>query len=87
MSPLSIQTGCACGRRYGRTVRASNIAYSAANDAIGLAEVSVRSDYVNAGCRELASDALLDNVIRHVVHRGFGSDETERVVYFRRKLA
>jgi aminoglycoside 6'-N-acetyltransferase I len=39
-----------------------------------------------AGCRELASDALLDNVAAHSVHRALGFDETERVVYFRRVL-
>ena len=107
-------------RRY-----ANFLAYSPANDAIGLAEVSVRSDYVNgtetspvafleglyvvpharrngvgaalvaaafdwgrsAGCREIASDALLENSTSHVVHRALGFEETERVVYFRRKLA
>ena len=107
-------------RRY-----ANFLAYSAASDAIGLAEVSVRSDYVNgtetspvafleglyvvplarrkgigaalvaaacdwgrsAGCREIASDALLDNSTSYVVHRALGFEETERVVYFRRKLA
>ena len=104
---------------------ANFLAYSAQNDAIGLAEVSVRSDYVNgtetspvafleglyvapqarrngvaaalvaaacqwgrgAGCRELASDALLDNSTSQVVHRALGFEETERVVYFRRRLA
>ena len=40
-----------------------------------------------AGCRELASDAVLENSIAHVVHRALGFEETERVVFFRRKLA
>jgi aminoglycoside 6'-N-acetyltransferase I len=40
-----------------------------------------------AGCRELASDAVLENSISHVVHRALGFEETERVVFFRRKLA
>jgi aminoglycoside 6'-N-acetyltransferase I len=39
-----------------------------------------------AGCRELASDAVLENSISHVVHRALGFEETERVVFFRRKL-
>jgi len=39
------------------------------------------------GCRELASDALLDNPISHVVHRHLGFEETERVVFFRKRLA
>jgi aminoglycoside 6'-N-acetyltransferase I len=104
---------------------ANFIAYSRSREAIGLAEVSVRSDYVNgtqsspvafleglyvvpqsrrkgvaralvavagewgrrAGCSELASDAVLENSLSHVVHRALGFEETERVVYFRRKLA
>jgi aminoglycoside 6'-N-acetyltransferase I len=38
------------------------------------------------GCLELASDALLDNELSHAVHLGLGFEETERVVYFRKKL-
>ena len=101
------------------------VAYSATREAVGLAEASLRSDYVNgtesspvgfleglyvvpparrrgvaaalvaavcdwtrrAGCRELASDAVLENSISHVVHQALGFEETERVVFFRRKLA
>ena len=100
------------------------IAYSRSREAVGLAEASIRSDYVNgtesspvafleglyvvpqarrqgvgaslvaavadwaraAGCRELASDAALENSISHVVHLALGFEETERVVFFRRKL-
>lgn len=106
-------------RRYGQFV-----AYSPSREAIGLAEASLRTDYVNgtesspvafleglyvvpqarrkgvaaslvaavcewaqrAGCRELASDAVLENSISHVVHHALGFEETERVVFFRRKL-
>ena len=39
------------------------------------------------GCREFASDALLDNHDSHRFHRAIGFAETERVVYFRRELA
>jgi len=39
-----------------------------------------------AGCRELASDAVLENAISHVVHRALGFEETQRVVFFRKKL-
>jgi aminoglycoside 6'-N-acetyltransferase I len=39
------------------------------------------------GCRELASDALLENHVSHAVHRALGFEETERVVFFRKKLA
>ena len=38
------------------------------------------------GCRELASDSLLDNTAAHAAHRALGFEETERVVYFPRKL-
>ena len=39
------------------------------------------------GCRELASDALLGNIPAHAAHLGCGFVETERVVYFLRRLA
>ncbi|WP_425479337.1 aminoglycoside 6'-N-acetyltransferase [Lysobacter enzymogenes] len=38
------------------------------------------------GCRELASDALLDHLDSQRAHEACGFEETERVVYFRRKL-
>jgi aminoglycoside 6'-N-acetyltransferase I len=38
------------------------------------------------GCREFASDSLLSNVDAHSVHVALGFEETERVVYFRKKL-
>jgi aminoglycoside 6'-N-acetyltransferase I len=41
---------------------------------------------LDEGCRELASDSLLDNAVAHAVHRALGFEETERVVYFRRVL-
>lgn len=39
------------------------------------------------GCREFASDALLENTASHSMHRGLGFEETERVVYFRKEIA
>lgn len=39
------------------------------------------------GCSELASDAPLDNVVSHAMHAALGFEETERVVYFRKRLA
>lgn len=39
------------------------------------------------GCRELASDADLDNIPSHRMHRALGFEETERVVYFRKWIA
>jgi len=47
---------------------------------------SVMTWALAAGCRELASDSLLDNTAAHAVHRALGFEETERVVYFRRAL-
>jgi aminoglycoside 6'-N-acetyltransferase I len=38
------------------------------------------------GCHELASDALLDNEASQRAHAALGFRETERVVYFVRKL-
>lgn len=38
------------------------------------------------GCRELASDALLENEASQRAHRALGFRETERVVYFTRGL-
>lgn len=39
-----------------------------------------------AGCREFASDALVDNLASHAFHAALGFIETERVVYFRKPL-
>ena len=38
------------------------------------------------GCIELASDSPLENDGAHAAHRAFGFEETERVVYFRKKV-
>jgi aminoglycoside 6'-N-acetyltransferase I len=38
------------------------------------------------GCRELASDALIDNEASQRAHRALGFRETERVVYFAKAL-
>jgi aminoglycoside 6'-N-acetyltransferase I len=38
------------------------------------------------GCRELASDALIDNEGSQRAHRALGFEETERVVYFTKRL-
>lgn len=39
------------------------------------------------GCREMASDADIDNRASHAFHEALGLMETERVVYFRKPLA
>jgi aminoglycoside 6'-N-acetyltransferase I len=38
------------------------------------------------GCRELASDALLENESSQRAHRALGFRETERVVYFTKEI-
>jgi len=38
------------------------------------------------GVRELASDALIDNLDSHAMHRAVGFSETDRVVYFRKEI-
>lgn len=48
---------------------------------------SAIGDWARArGCHELASDALLENQASQRAHRALGFQETERVVYFVRKL-
>ncbi|MGK0705570.1 aminoglycoside 6'-N-acetyltransferase [Yokenella regensburgei] len=42
---------------------------------------------VTKGCTEMASDALLDNFISHQMHQALGFEETERVVFFRKRIA
>jgi len=45
------------------------------------------ADWAKArGCRELASDALVDNEVSQRAHRALGFRETERVVYFTKAL-
>lgn len=39
------------------------------------------------GASELASDALVDNVASHRMHTALGFQETERVVYFRKRAS
>ena len=39
------------------------------------------------GCREMASDVLVDNATGHAAHRALGFEETDRVVYFRKNLS
>lgn len=38
-------------------------------------------------CTEFASDAAIDNTISHAMHRTLGFQETERVVYFKKKIS
>ena len=41
----------------------------------------------NLGCREFASDVLVDNTGSQNMHRALGFEETDRVVYYRKPLA
>ena len=61
---------------------------SARRKGVAASLVAAITDWARgAGCRELASDAVLENSISHVVHRALGFEETERVVFFRKQLA
>jgi aminoglycoside 6'-N-acetyltransferase I len=54
---------------------------------IARALVAGVEDWARArGCRELASDARVDNSAGISAHRALGFEETERVVYFRKEL-
>jgi aminoglycoside 6'-N-acetyltransferase I len=41
----------------------------------------------SAGCSEIASDALIGNLDAHSLHEAIGFEETERVVFFVKKIA
>ena len=119
---MTLATATPDGHPSARTVLLK--AFDAEGRAIGLAEASLRHDYVNGtegspvgflegwyvdpawqgrgvgralvaaveawtrgqGCTELASDASLDNTGSHAAHAACGFEETERVVYFRKRL-
>lgn len=54
---------------------------------VARALVAAVMDWVRSkGCSEFASDAELDNVDSHNMHNALGFVETQRVVYFRRRL-
>ena len=63
------------------------VAPSHRRQGVGRALVCAASSWAAAqGCSELASDALVGNVNAHAVHRALGFVETERVVYFCKRL-
>jgi putative acetyltransferase len=41
---------------------------------------------VAQGCKEMASDALLENAASHDAHKALGFEESERLVHFRKRL-
>ncbi|KKB12685.1 aminoglycoside 6'-acetyltransferase [Devosia geojensis] len=49
--------------------------------------VEVEAWALGLGCTEFASDAALDNVESHAMHKALGFTETQRVVYFRKLLS
>lgn len=54
---------------------------------VARALVAATADWARSmGCSEFASDAALDNLESHQMHNALGFAETQRVVYFRRKL-
>lgn len=54
---------------------------------VGRALVAAVESWVrDQGCREFASDALLDNTASLAAHVACGFEEAERVVYFRKRL-
>jgi aminoglycoside 6'-N-acetyltransferase I len=54
---------------------------------LGAALVAAAEAWAAArGYREMASDALLDNVDSHRAHRALGFDEVERSVHFRKDI-
>ncbi len=42
---------------------------------------------VKKGCTEMASDASLDNHASYQMHQALGFEETERVIFFRKRIA
>ena len=54
---------------------------------VGRALVSAAEAWArDIGCREIASDARIENEPSHAFHRAVGFAETQRVVYFRKDL-
>ncbi len=47
---------------------------------------AVASWVISTGCRELASDTDVENRTSQEMHRALGFEETERVVFFRKRL-
>ncbi len=54
---------------------------------IGRALVAAAEDWARSkGCREMASDALVENAVSHAAHGRLGYAEVERVVLYRKDL-
>ena len=48
---------------------------------------SVETWGASLGCRELASDAAIENQTSHAMHEALGFEESERVVFYRKRLS
>lgn len=69
-------------------VEGLHVVANARNRGIGRSLVEAAQRWArDRGCREMASDATIDNEASHAMHRALGFVETERVVYFRKELA
>jgi aminoglycoside 6'-N-acetyltransferase I len=54
---------------------------------IGKALVAIAEEWARSkGCREMASDAVVENEVSHVAHGRLGYEEVERLVHFRKAL-
>lgn len=61
---------------------------SARQQGVARALVQMAEAWARAnGCREMASDARIENEASHAMHRALGFVETMRVVYFHKDLA
>jgi predicted cupin superfamily sugar epimerase/RimJ/RimL family protein N-acetyltransferase len=55
---------------------------------VGRALIAAAEEWARArGCREFASDALLDNEVSALAHRALGFEETEQIRCFRKAIA
>jgi len=60
---------------------------AARHKGVARALVAAVADWARGlGVTEFASDALLENIDSHRMHTALGFEETERVVYFRKRL-
>jgi aminoglycoside 6'-N-acetyltransferase I len=93
--------GSACGfvevgiRPYAEGCRTSPVGYVEAwyvdadvrREGYGRALLAAAEDWARSrGYQEIASDALIDNIVSHKAHTASGYEEVERIVTFRKPL-
>jgi aminoglycoside 6'-N-acetyltransferase I len=82
----SCADGCGMSRPVGY-VEGWYVAENYRRAGIGLALLRAAEDWAREqGCTEMASDALLDNVLSQDVHRAAGFTEVDRAVKYRKTL-